>query len=136
MAELIAQRYEIHELIGQGGMGEVFRGLDTQTGQAVAIKRLKPEIVADDPDLVRRFYDLGPGLASATLAKVLAAAQARGEIGPCDPQAAADHFVGMIRGIVQLKVMRGLRGAPGAAARTALVASAVDIFLTGLGHRV
>ena len=87
------------------------------------------------PDLVRRFYDLGPGLASATLAKVLAAAEARGEIGPCDAQAAGDHFVGMIRGNLHLQVLLGLRAAPTEVERTALVSSAVDIFLTGLGHR-
>lgn len=101
----------------------------------LGVYRIATAEYARFPDLVRRFYDLGPGLASATLAKVLAAAEARGEIGPCDPQAAADHFVGMIRGNVHLKVMLGLREAPGEAERTALVASAVGIFLTGLGHR-
>lgn len=102
----------------------------------LGVYRIATAEYARFPDLVRRFYELGPGLASATLAKVLAAAQARGEIGPCDPRAAADHFVGMIRGNVHLQVMLGLRAAPGEAERTALVASAVDIFLTGLGHRV
>jgi hypothetical protein len=77
---------------------------------------------------VRRFDDLGPDLASATLAKVLAAAAARGEIGACDAEAAANHFVGMIRGNVHLQVMLGLRAAPGEAERTTLVASAVGIF--------
>ena len=32
--------------------GNVYRGLDTQTGEPVAIKALKPEIVASNPDLV------------------------------------------------------------------------------------
>jgi serine/threonine protein kinase/tetratricopeptide (TPR) repeat protein len=60
--QIIASRFEIRDLIGQGGMGEVFYGLDTQTGQRVAIKRIKPEIVADDPDLVRRFEREGEAL--------------------------------------------------------------------------
>jgi serine/threonine protein kinase len=31
-------RYELQALIGEGGMGNVYRGLDTKTGRAVAIK--------------------------------------------------------------------------------------------------
>src|SRR3546814_2100427 len=77
-------------------------------------------------------YELGPGLASRTLAEVLSAAQARGEIEPCDAGAAADLFVGMIRSNVHLQVILALRDAPGEAERAALVASAVEIFLNGL----
>src|SRR3546814_16320648 len=78
------------------------------------------------------FRSLGPGLASRTLAEVLSAAQARGEIEPCDAGAAADLFVGMIRSNVHLQVILALRDAPGEAERAALVASAVEIFLNGL----
>src|SRR5262245_50616658 len=79
---LIANRYEIHDLLGTGGMGEVFRGLDTQTGQAVAIKRLKPEIVASDPDLVRRFEREGEALRKLNhpnIVKMLAAVEEDGQ---------------------------------------------------------
>lgn len=87
------------------------------------------------PDLVRQFYELGPGLASRTLADVLAAAQTRGEIGACDSLTAADHFVGMIRGNVHLQVVLGIRSPPKAKERSALTMSAVDIFLNGVGYR-
>lgn len=87
------------------------------------------------PELVRQFYELGPGLASRTLADVLAAAQARGEIGACDSHTAADHFVGMIRGNIHLQVILGIRSPPKAPERRALTTSAVDIFLNGVGHR-
>jgi DNA-binding SARP family transcriptional activator len=46
-------------LLGQGGMGNVYRGIDTQRGEPVAIKVLKPEIVASNPDLVARFVREG-----------------------------------------------------------------------------
>lgn len=35
------QRYVIHETIGQGGMGSVFRADDRLTGQAIALKRVQ-----------------------------------------------------------------------------------------------
>jgi Tol biopolymer transport system component len=47
-------RYEIGGLIGQGGMGEVYRAADSRLGRNVAIKVL-PTAFAQDPDRLRRF---------------------------------------------------------------------------------
>lgn len=44
----IANRYELGDAIGQGGMGTVYRGRDSSTGQAVAIKALSTSGVAED----------------------------------------------------------------------------------------
>ncbi|MBN1202536.1 MAG: protein kinase [Anaerolineae bacterium] len=60
--QLIANRYEITGTIGHGGMGDVFHGTDTQTGEAVAIKLLKPDIVASTPALLERFEREGEAL--------------------------------------------------------------------------
>ena len=46
--------YEIDALIGEGGMGQVYRATDTSLKRAVAIKLL-PESVANDPDRLSRF---------------------------------------------------------------------------------
>jgi len=46
--------YKVSELIGRGGMGEVFRGVDTNLGREVALKVLPPEL-ARDPDRLARF---------------------------------------------------------------------------------
>ena len=47
-------RYMIESLIGIGGMANVYKGTDTQTGNAVAVKVLKEEFL-DNEELVRRF---------------------------------------------------------------------------------
>ena len=47
-------RYEIKSLLGQGGMGAVYRAADTSLGRDVALKVLDP-LVAGDPERVHRF---------------------------------------------------------------------------------
>ena len=46
--------YEIVALIGAGGMGEVYRALDTKLGRDVALKLL-PDLFAEDPERLARF---------------------------------------------------------------------------------
>jgi serine/threonine protein kinase len=46
--------YDIVGVIGRGGMGTVFKGIDPRIGRSVAIKVLTA--APDDPDLLQRFY--------------------------------------------------------------------------------
>ena len=46
-------RYQIESLVGMGGMANVYRGTDTKTGNAIAVKVLKEEFL-DNEELVRR----------------------------------------------------------------------------------
>lgn len=61
-AQIIAGRYELNEVVGQGGMATVYRGRDLQTGEVVAIKLLKREVVKHDPGLTERFTREGEAL--------------------------------------------------------------------------
>ena len=47
-------RYQLIELLGRGGMGEVWRANDTEIGRIVAVKMLLPHY-AKDPDFEKRF---------------------------------------------------------------------------------
>lgn len=57
---LISNRFQISlddeaSFIGQGGMGTVYKGLDVQSQEAVAVKTMKADAVARDPDMLSRF---------------------------------------------------------------------------------
>jgi serine/threonine-protein kinase len=51
---LFAGRYLVGDVIGRGGMANVYRGEDTKLGRTVAIKVLKPQL-ASDPAFRTRF---------------------------------------------------------------------------------
>lgn len=55
-------RYEIHELIGTGGMAVVYRAYDTIDDRVVAIKILKDEF-ADNSEFIRRFKNESKAIA-------------------------------------------------------------------------
>ena len=78
---MIGSRYEIGTLLGEGGMGAVYRGTDSRSGGAVAIKRLKPELVAN-ADLLARFASEAEALRvlnHPNIVKVLATVQENGQ---------------------------------------------------------
>jgi serine/threonine protein kinase/tetratricopeptide (TPR) repeat protein len=51
---VLGGRYEIVQLLGQGGMGAVYKARDREVEREVALKVIRPEL-AGYPDIVRRF---------------------------------------------------------------------------------
>ncbi len=74
-SQIIADRFEIsdleRDLLSKGSMGNVYRGTDTQTGQAVAIKVIKPDLVIDDPNIIARFEREGKALRQLNHANIV-----------------------------------------------------------------
>ncbi|MDB6076125.1 MAG: pknB 5, partial [Verrucomicrobiaceae bacterium] len=66
-----ADRYELIEVIGRGGMGQVWKGRDLKTQEIVALKVLDPSRVGDDHMLARLEVE------AATLKRLLAAGRHR-----------------------------------------------------------
>jgi len=69
---LFAGRYEIIEELGKGGMGKVYKALDNEIHEEVAIKLLKQEIAADEK-IIERFRNerkLARGIAHKNVCKV------------------------------------------------------------------
>jgi len=51
---LLAGRYEILKMLGEGGMGAVYKATDRELDRTVAVKIIRGEL-ADNPDILQRF---------------------------------------------------------------------------------
>jgi non-specific serine/threonine protein kinase len=83
---LIGNHYKIGnretDRIGRGGMGDVYRAIDTRTQEPVAIKHLKAEVLALDENTVERFEREGEALRRLNhpnIVKVLASVEELGD---------------------------------------------------------
>ena len=51
---VFASRYEIIKILGEGGMGAVYKARDRELDREVALKVIRPEL-ANDPEILQRF---------------------------------------------------------------------------------
>lgn len=83
------------------------------------------------PDLAKVFFEAGPGRTSANLAGVLEEKGRDWGIEAGDPKRLAEHFLGLIRDDLHLRVVLGLRPPPTPDEARAVVDSAVGMFVNG-----
>jgi serine/threonine-protein kinase len=69
---LIAGRYRLGELVGRGGMAEVYEGTDTRLGRTVAVKLLKADLANDESfeDKFRQEAQASARMAHPTIVRV------------------------------------------------------------------
>jgi len=53
LGRVLADRYEIRRLIGEGGMGRVYEGRQRALDRAVAVKCIHPHLLTNEPMLIR-----------------------------------------------------------------------------------
>src|SRR6266852_6361016 len=80
--------YEIVGAIGEGGMGQVYRAVDTRLNRTVAIKVLPPHLAAD-PDARARFDREAQAISSLNHPRICALY----DVGHQDPPAASGQPV-------------------------------------------
>jgi tetratricopeptide (TPR) repeat protein len=54
VGSLLGERYEILAMLGQGGMGAVYKARDQELDRVVALKVIRPELTTN-PDILKRF---------------------------------------------------------------------------------
>ena len=57
IGQIIKDRYEITQLLGEGGMSYVYKATDKQLQRTVAIKTLKPNYVEQEKIAERLLYE-------------------------------------------------------------------------------
>lgn len=87
------------------------------------------------PEIARTFFAYGPEAAYSVLTPALARFHAEGLIDCPDPRLAAEHFLGMVRGDIHLRVSSGLIPLPDEAEIERQVSHAVGIFVRGISRR-
>jgi TetR/AcrR family transcriptional regulator, mexJK operon transcriptional repressor len=105
------------------------------SADGIALYRIIVAEVSRFPALGEVFWRVGPERERAQIEGFLKNAIAFGSLSPRDPRLAAEQFLGLVRGDIQLRQALRLGAAPGAAEIRDAVAAAVDTFIRAFGRR-
>lgn len=78
----------------------------------MAFERLIAQAALAEPAYGAQFFAAGPGRARSILMALIYAGQARGELGPADPEQAANDLLGLWQGSWKLEIQYGHRQPP------------------------
>lgn len=73
----------------------------------MAFERLIAQAAQAEPAYGEQFFAAGPGRARSILMALVHAGQARGELGPADPEQAANDLLGLWQGFWRLEIQYG-----------------------------
>ncbi|MGL5826567.1 MAG: Stk1 family PASTA domain-containing Ser/Thr kinase [Nocardioides sp.] len=90
---VVGGRYQLGELLGRGGMAEVRKGTDARLGRAVAVKRLRTDLVGDATFLAR-FHREAQASASLNHPAIVAVYDT-GDETPTDPHGVSQPYIVM-----------------------------------------
>jgi AcrR family transcriptional regulator len=139
-AAVITEEGERHSrsvITGEAGQEEL-RAKLLRFGHAILELLIAPETVASYrmvvaegtrfPDLGRDYYENGAAKLLKRLEDFFASAMASGKLRAAHPRRAAEQFVGLIRGDLQLKALLGLDSSGSQSQQDAVIRAGVDTF--------
>lgn len=109
-------------------IGRTFLELIT-SAQGLDIYRIVVAEIARFPELGRVLYESGSLQLMERLAELIADARDRGKLTAPDPQRAAAHFIGLMRGDIHMRCVLGLAATPDDPTLDALVGEGIGAFL-------
>lgn len=95
----------------------------------LAFERLIAQAALADPGYGTRFFAVGPGRVRGVVMAIIHAGQERGELRPCDAEAAANDLLGLWQGFWRLEIQYSHRPAADPAELDRLVRHGVRQFL-------
>ncbi|MFV3130210.1 TetR/AcrR family transcriptional regulator [Niveispirillum sp. KHB5.9] len=101
-------------------------------GQMICLLRVILS-AGSDTELGEHFYQTGPSVSLSRIAAYVRRLHGEGRLNAPDPLQAAEHFIGLVNGNMQLRGLLGVLQPMTEAERAARVAAAVRVFLAAYG---
>ncbi|MFV0428723.1 MAG: Stk1 family PASTA domain-containing Ser/Thr kinase [Arachnia sp.] len=102
---VLGGRYELDQIIGRGGMAEVWRGRDTRLSRDVAIKRLRADL-ASDPTFQARFRREAQSAAGLNHPNIVAVYDTGEEKDPASDTSIPYIVMELVEGVTLRDVLR------------------------------